>query len=60
VLVSSHVLAEIAQTVDQIVIISVGRLRYAGTLDQLGEESLEAAFLRLTADTGGVSHAVRQ
>lgn len=60
VLISSHVLAEIAQTVDQVVIISAGRLRYAGTLDQLGAESLETAFLRLTADTEGVSHAVRQ
>jgi ABC-2 type transport system ATP-binding protein len=60
VLISSHVLAEIAQTVDQIVIISGGRLRYAGTLDELGDESLEAAFLRLTTDPEGVLDAVRQ
>jgi ABC-2 type transport system ATP-binding protein len=60
VLISSHVLAEIAQTVDQIVIISAGRLRYAGTLDQLGDESLEAVFLRMTADTEGEPDAVRQ
>jgi ABC-2 type transport system ATP-binding protein len=49
VIVSSHVLAEVAQTVDHIVIIHRGRLRFAGPLDQLaGGTSLEAAFLRLT------------
>jgi ABC-2 type transport system ATP-binding protein len=51
VLISSHVLAEVAQTVDQVVIISAGRLRYAGPLSTLSDAdtSLEAAFLRLTA-----------
>ncbi len=49
VLVSSHVLSEVAQTVDQVVIINEGTLRYAGTLDGLGD-SLEAAFLDLTAN----------
>jgi len=49
VLVSSHVLSEVAQTVDQVVIINEGRLRYAGTLDGLGSDSLEAAFLELTS-----------
>jgi len=49
VLVSSHVLSEVEQTVDQVVIINEGRLRYAGTLDNLGGESLEAAFLDLTS-----------
>jgi ABC-2 type transport system ATP-binding protein len=49
VLVSSHVLSEVAQTVDQVVIIHEGRLRFAGPLGELGgRESLEAAFLRLT------------
>jgi len=48
VLVSSHVLSEVAQTVDQIVIIHEGRLRYAGPLDGLGGDSLESAFLDLT------------
>jgi ABC-2 type transport system ATP-binding protein len=48
VLISSHVLSEVAQTVDQIVIIHEGRLRYAGPLDNLGGDSLEAAFLDLT------------
>ena len=35
VLVSSHQLAEVAQTVDQVVIISKGRQAYEGRLDQL-------------------------
>jgi ABC-2 type transport system ATP-binding protein len=47
VLVSSHVLSEVAQTVDQVVIINAGALRYDGPLDGLGD-SLEAAFLTLT------------
>jgi ABC-2 type transport system ATP-binding protein len=49
ILISSHVLSEVAQTVDQVVIINRGTLRYAGSLDGLGGESLEAAFLDLTA-----------
>jgi ABC-2 type transport system ATP-binding protein len=49
IVISSHVLAEVAQTVDQVVIINGGTLRYAGSLDGLGGESLEAAFLDLTA-----------
>jgi ABC-2 type transport system ATP-binding protein len=55
VIVSSHVLAEVAQTVDRVVIVNAGVLRYAGPLDELSGpagsfEALEAAFLRLTAD----------
>jgi ABC-2 type transport system ATP-binding protein len=46
VLVSSHVLSEVAQTVDQIVIVHKGLLRYAGPLAEL--DSLEATFLDLT------------
>jgi ABC-2 type transport system ATP-binding protein len=51
VLVSSHVLSEVAQTADNVVIINAGRLRYAGPLTELDADgsSLEAAFLRLTA-----------
>ena len=48
VLVSSHVLSEVSQTVDQVVIVHEGELRYAGDLDGLGG-SLEEAFLSLTA-----------
>jgi len=36
ILVSSHVLSEVAQIADHVVIISAGRLRYAGPLDGLG------------------------
>jgi ABC-2 type transport system ATP-binding protein len=65
--VSSHVLAEVAQTVDHLVIIHQGRLRFAGTLPQLATSvvsvrtaqatRLRAALLRtghhvaLTGDT---------
>jgi ABC-2 type transport system ATP-binding protein len=50
VIVSSHVLAEVAQTVDQVVILNGGQLRFAGPLSELGDTgaSLEDAFLRLT------------
>ena len=48
ILVSSHVLSEVARTVDQVVIVNEGELRFAGPLDSLGEESLETAFLNLT------------
>ena len=51
VLISSHVLAEVAQTVDRVVIVTDGELRYAGGLDGLPGD-LEAAFLQLTAGSG--------
>ena len=49
ILVSSHVLSEVAQTVDQVVIVHEGRLRFAGALGDLGTDSLETAFLNLTS-----------
>ncbi|HEY2690035.1 MAG TPA: ABC transporter ATP-binding protein [Streptosporangiaceae bacterium] len=51
VLVASHVLSEVAQTADHVVIVNEGRLRFAGPLRELGETSgaLESAFLNLTA-----------
>ncbi|MER7379067.1 ABC transporter ATP-binding protein [Streptomyces lanatus] len=51
VLMSSHVLSEVAQTVDRVVILAGGTLRYAGPLTELTAkgETLEAAFLRLTS-----------
>jgi ABC-2 type transport system ATP-binding protein len=55
VLVSSHVLAELAQTVDDVIVIEKGRLvahRPIATLTTRGE-SLEDAFLRVTADYQG-------
>jgi ABC-2 type transport system ATP-binding protein len=50
VLVSSHQLAEIAQTVDQVVIISEGVGVFQGSLDQFGGDAcnLEKEYLRLT------------
>jgi ABC-2 type transport system ATP-binding protein len=50
ILVASHVLGEVAQTADRVVIVSAGRLRFAGSLDELGGNgtALESAFLRLT------------
>ena len=50
VLVSSHLLAEAAQTVDRVVIIDRGRLVTTGRLDQLtaGGATLEDVFLDLT------------
>ena len=51
VLVSSHMLAEIAQTVDQVLIINEGRLTATVRLDELadGPRSLEELYLELTA-----------
>jgi ABC-2 type transport system ATP-binding protein len=54
VFISSHVLAEIAQTVDRVVIIDRGRLAAVAPLDELAVrgESLEDAYLDLTV--GGI------
>jgi ABC-2 type transport system ATP-binding protein len=51
VLIASHVLAEVAQTVDQVLIIDRGRLVATTRLDELANrgESLEATYLELTA-----------
>jgi ABC-2 type transport system ATP-binding protein len=55
VLVASHVLAEVAQTVDQVVIIDRGHLLRTGSLADLTERgrTLEEVYLELTA--GGPS-----
>jgi ABC-2 type transport system ATP-binding protein len=54
VLVSSHLLAEVAQTVDQVLIIDHGRLLAGGSLDELtgGRRTLEDVYLELTGNTG--------
>ena len=46
ILVSSHVLAEVAQTVDRVVIINRGRLVREGTLAELTAHSVEGALVR--------------
>jgi ABC-2 type transport system ATP-binding protein len=53
VVVSSHVLTEVALVADSVVILADGRLRYAGPMAGLTEAggTLESAFLRLTART---------
>jgi ABC-2 type transport system ATP-binding protein len=43
ILVSSHVLSEVAQSADHVVIVASGRLRYAGPLDGLGAGSVVLA-----------------
>jgi ABC-2 type transport system ATP-binding protein len=50
VVVSSHVLAEVRQIADRVVILGDGTLRHAGLLDELPD--LEDAFLRLTGSAG--------
>jgi ABC-2 type transport system ATP-binding protein len=61
ILMSSHVLSEVAQTVDRVIIIAGGTLRFAGPLGELTGvrgETLEAAFLRLTADLARQAGAI--
>jgi ABC-2 type transport system ATP-binding protein len=55
VLVSSHILAEVAQAVDQVVIIDRGRLLATAQLDELRRsgQTLEQVYLAVTA--GGAS-----
>ena len=51
VLVSSHVLAEVAQTVDRVLVINHGRLLADATLAELSaDQSLEEAYLQLTTE----------
>jgi ABC-2 type transport system ATP-binding protein len=54
IVVASHVLSEVAQTADQVVIVTAGQLRFAGPLRELGGSggALESAFLKLTAVPG--------
>ena len=50
IILASHLLSEIAQTAEHVLIVSAGQLRFAGPLREIGEtnEALEAAFLNLT------------
>ena len=50
IVLASHLLSEITQTVDHVLIVSAGELRFAGPLREIGEtnEALESAFLNLT------------
>jgi ABC-2 type transport system ATP-binding protein len=49
ILVSSHQLAELQNTVDDVIVIHKGKLIAQGTIDEVrGEGTLEEAFLKLT------------
>lgn len=52
VLLSSHVLNELEHTVDDVVVLDRGRVRWSGTLAETisGRESLEGAFLQITQE----------
>jgi ABC-2 type transport system ATP-binding protein len=54
IVVASHVLSEVAQTAEQVVIVTAGELRFAGPLRELGGTggALESAFLKLTGVPG--------
>jgi ABC-2 type transport system ATP-binding protein len=57
VLLSSHLMGEMADTADDIVVIAQGRIVADGTLAQItaGHDSLESAFFALTGDRAGVA-----
>ena len=57
VLVSSHLLAEVEQTVEDVVIIANGHLVRRGTMDELHGEP---AVLVRTRDAGALGHALEQ
>ena len=50
VVVASHVLGEVTRTVDHVVILSAGELRFAGPLSEIGQtnDALESAFRKVT------------
>jgi ABC-2 type transport system ATP-binding protein len=47
VLISSHLLSEVAQTVDRVVIVDHGRLKFAGSLDELASGTVSVRALQL-------------
>ncbi|WP_414939445.1 ABC transporter ATP-binding protein [Amycolatopsis sp. cmx-11-51] len=59
VLVSSHLLNEVEQTIDQVIIISQGMTRYNGSLDQL-RKSNQSRVLVQSADTNGLVSALQE
>jgi ABC-2 type transport system ATP-binding protein len=59
VLISSHLLAEVEQTVDQVVIISRGQTMYHGPLDHLRDQQ-QARVLVQPSDTGALVAALRE
>jgi ABC-2 type transport system ATP-binding protein len=59
VLISSHLLAEVEQTVDQVVIISRGQTMYYGSLDQLRGQQ-QGRVLVQPSDTGALVAALSE
>lgn len=59
VLVSSHLLAEVEQMIDQVVILSHGMTRYYGSLDQL-RQSQQSRVLVQPADPSALVTALRE
>jgi ABC-2 type transport system ATP-binding protein len=59
VLVSSHLLSEVEQTIDQVVIVSAGATRYYGPLDQL-RNSQRSRVLVQPADANGLAKALQE
>ncbi|MEY7973629.1 ABC transporter ATP-binding protein [Saccharomonospora xinjiangensis] len=59
VLVSSHLLSEVEQTIDQVVIVSAGMTRYFGPLENL-RQSRRSRVLVQPADAGGLAAALRE
>lgn len=47
VLISSHLLSEVAQTVDRVVIIDHGKLKFVGSLDELGSGTVSVRAVQL-------------
>jgi ABC-2 type transport system ATP-binding protein len=58
VLISSHILAEVEQTVDQVVIVSRGQTMYYGSLDQL-RGSQQSRVLVQPSDPGALATALQ-
>ncbi len=56
VLVSSHALSEVAQTVDEVVIISAGQVRFSGSLDRLAGAGVSVR----TPDAGRLLEVLRR
>ncbi|MBF9133044.1 ABC transporter ATP-binding protein [Plantactinospora sp. S1510] len=54
VLLSSHLMTEMADTADEVIVIARGRIAAHGPLDEItaGHPSLESAFFALTGDQG--------
>lgn len=58
VLISSHLLAEVEQTVDQVVIVSRGQTMYYGPLDHLRQQQQRRVFVQ-PSDVGALATALQ-